>query len=98
MKERKRKRTELLLFLDKSAVEGVGGLVVEKLETVEDLDGAAALDADDATDDATRMRLRLHSSVVIGDVDNDERVELEGKAAARRRRHFLLPLLFFPLI
>lgn len=67
-----------MLFLEKSAVERVGVVVVEELETVEDLDGAAALDADDAADDATRMRLGLHSSKVIGDVDNDERVELEG--------------------
>lgn len=83
-----------MLFLDESAVERVGGLVVEELETVEDLDGAAALDADDAADDAARVGLGLDSSVVIGDVDNDERVELEGEAAARRRRHrfFSLPL------
>lgn len=70
----------------------MGGLVVHELETVEDLDGAAALDADNATDDAARVRLGLDSSVVIGDVDNDERVELEGEAAARRRRHLFFYL------
>lgn len=87
-----------MLFLEKSAVERVGGFVVEKLETVEDLDGAATLDADDATDNAAGMRLGLDSSEVIGDVDNDERVEFEGKPAARRRRHLLLLPFSFGLI
>lgn len=86
--------TELLLLEEEGAVEGVGEGVVAELEAVEDLDGAAALDADDAAVDARGQGegrapglLRLDAGVVVGDVDDHQRVELEGQPAARRRRH-----------
>ena len=102
--------TELLLLLEEGTVEGVGDGVVKKLEAVEDLNSAAALDADDAPEDAGRRRrsatigsgtgagggggggggvlgLGLDAGVVIRDVDDHQRVELEGQPAARRRRH-----------
>lgn len=93
--------TELLLLLEEGAVQGVGKGVVEELEAVEDLNSSASLDADDASEyaDGSRstaaasaiisvMRLGLEAGVVIRDVDDHQRVELEGQPAARRRgRH-----------
>lgn len=86
--------TKLLLLEEEGAVEGVGEGVVQELEAVEDLDGAAALDADHAAVDARGQvegrapgLLRLDACVVVGDVDDHQRVELEGQPAARRRRH-----------
>lgn len=89
-----------MLLLKEGAVEGVGEGVVEELEAVEDLDGATALDADDAAEDAAASAFREggggggvldlgpDAGVVIRDVDDHKRVELEGEPAARRRgRH-----------
>ena len=42
--------------MEESAVEGIGRGVVEKLEAVEDLDGATSLDSDDATVHPKRRR------------------------------------------
>lgn len=88
---------ELELFEEECAVERVGDGVEEELEAVEDLDGASPLDADNATEDARGrwaaavvggkgrgggVGLGFDAGVVVGDVDDDEWVELEGQAAA----------------
>lgn len=97
--------TKLLLLEEEGAVEGVGEGVVEELEAVEDLDSAAALDADHAAVDARGQvvvvvpgLLRPDAGVVVGDVDDHQRVKLEGQPAARRRRHLpsLSPPFFSP--
>lgn len=83
--------TKLLLLEEEGAVERVGEGVVEDLEAVEDLDSATALDAYHAAVDARGQvegsapgLLRLDAGVVVGDVDDHQRVELEGQPAARR--------------
>lgn len=91
--------TELLLLLEEGAVEGAGDGVEDELEAVEDLHGPAALHPDDAPEHPRRLPgpspgggggavpgaggLRLDAGVVVGDVHDDERVELEGEPAAR---------------
>lgn len=45
---------ELLLLFEEGAVQGMGGGIIEKLEAVEDLDGAASLNPDDAAEDPRR--------------------------------------------
>ena len=82
----------------------MGDGIEEDLEAVEDLDGAAALDPDDAPeharcggDDAVGggggggrgggvggvLGLDLDAGVVVGDVDDHQRMELECQATAR---------------
>lgn len=73
--------------------------IKKKLEAVEDLDGAAALNPNHAPEHARHGRggpavggrggagggmvgLGLDAGVVIGDVDDHQRMELEGQAAA----------------
>lgn len=98
-----------MLLLEKGAIEGVGGRIVEEFEAVEDLNGATLLDPYDATIDprverrrndavaavgvvvvggGVRWRvgwvhLRLDPGVVVGDVHDHQRVQLERQSATR---------------
>lgn len=95
-----------MLLLEKGAIEGVGGRIVEEFEAVEDLNGATLLDPYDATIDprverrrndavaavgvvvVVRWRvgwvhLRLDPGVVVRDVYDHQRVQLERQSATR---------------
>lgn len=94
-----------MLLLEKGAIEGVGGRIVEEFEAVEDLHGAALLDPYDAAIDPRGERrndavaavgvvvvvrwrvgwvhLRLDPGVVVGDVHDHQRVQLERQSATR---------------
>lgn len=98
-----------MLLLEKGAIEGVGGRIVEEFEAVEDLNGATLLDPYDATIDprverrrndavaavgvvvvggGVRWRvgwvhLRLDPGVVVRDVYDHQRVQLERQSATR---------------
>lgn len=94
-----------MLLLEEGTVEGLSDRVIEELEAVEDLDGTAALDADDAAEytggDSVAsvggvLGLDLDAGVMIGYVDDDQRVELEVKAAFRRRRRHRRPFTCLP--
>lgn len=94
-----------MLFLKEGTVEGMSIRIKQELEAIEDLHGAATLDADDATEHTRRRRrrrsggtsvgrsgrggrlagvqgLRFQAGVVVRDVDDYQRVKLEGYSAA----------------
>lgn len=89
--------TKLHLFFEEGAIKSVGFRVTEDLKAIEYLNGAATLNTDytpkdppsstSAASTAVVQTLSLHTRVVIRDVDDHQRMELERQPTARRRRH-----------